>query len=173
MASRGRSIVGDGNVAGAQTAMNVERTPGAHFVEVEVDKESGKVRILRYVGAHDVGQPINLTIVENQIEGGMVQGLALTQAEEMRFDPRDGRCLNANFLDLKHPTMMDFDPRMIETIVVDNKSAFGPFGAKGLGENPCHPGMAAVANAIYNAIGVRLREVPFTRADILQALGRG
>jgi xanthine dehydrogenase molybdenum-binding subunit len=172
MSRRGRSIVGDGNVAGAQTAMNVERTPGAHFVEVEVDKETGKVRILKYVSAHDVGQPINLTIVENQLEGGTIQGLALTQAEEMRFDPRDGRCLNANFLDLKPPTMMDFDPRVIDIIVVDNKSAFGPFGAKGLGENPNHPGMAAVANAIYNATGVRLREVPFTRADVLQGLGQ-
>jgi xanthine dehydrogenase molybdenum-binding subunit len=172
MARRGRSIVGDGNVAGAQTGMNVERTPGAHFVEVEVDRETGKVRILKYVSAHDVGQPINLTIVENQLEGGTIQGLALTQAEEMRFDPRDGKCLNANFLDLKPPTMMDFDPRVIDVIVVDNKSAFGPFGAKGLGENPNHPGMAAVANAIFNATGVRLREVPFTRADVLQGLGQ-
>ena len=170
MGRRGRSIVGDGNIAGAQTGMTVERTTGAHFVEVEVDKESGKVRILKYISAHDVGQPINLTIVENQLEGGTIQGLALTQAEEMRFDARDGKCLNANFLDLKPPTMMDFDPRVIEAIAIDNKSAFGPFGAKGLGENPNHPGMAAVANAIYNAIGVRLREVPFTRADILQAL---
>ena len=172
MSRRGRSIVGDGNVAGAQTGTNVERTPGAHFVEVEVDKESGKIRILKYVSAHDVGQPINLTIVENQLEGGTIQGLALTQAEEMRFDPRDGKCLNANFLDLKPPTMMDFDPRVIDIIVVDNKSAFGPFGAKGLGENPNHPGMAAVANAIYNATGVRLREVPFTRADVLQGLSQ-
>jgi CO/xanthine dehydrogenase Mo-binding subunit len=68
--------------------------------------------------------------------------------------------------------MMDFDPRVIDVIVVDNKSAFGPFGAKGLGENPNHPGMAAVANAIFNATGVRLREVPFTRADVLQGLGQ-
>ena len=172
MQRRGRSIVGDGNFAGAQTATDVERTPGAHFVEVEVDKETGKIRILRYVSAHDVGQPINPLIVENQLEGGTIQGLALTQAEEMRFDARDGKCLNANFLDLKPPTMMDFDPRVIDVIMVDNKSAFGPFGAKGLGENPCHPGMAAVANAIYNATGIRLREVPFTRADILQALSQ-
>ena len=96
--------------------------------------------------------------------------MALTQAEELRFDPRDGKCLNASFLDLKPPTALDFDPRVIEAIVVPNEGVTGPYGAKGLGENPCHPGMAAVANAIYNALGVRLREVPFTRAKILAAL---
>jgi CO/xanthine dehydrogenase Mo-binding subunit len=137
---------------------------------VEVDKESGKIRILKYIAAHDVGRPINVTIVENQLEGGSIQGLALTQSEELRFDPRNGRCLNANFLDLKPPTGLDFDPRVIEAIVVPNEGVTGPYGAKGLGENPCHPGMAAVANAIYNAIGVRLRDVPFTRARILAAL---
>lgn len=171
MQRRGRSVVGDGSIAQAQTGTNVERTTAAHFVEVEVDKETGKFRILRYIAAHDVGRPINLTIVENQLEGGSIQGLALAQAEEMRFDPKTGRCLNANFLDLKPPTMLDFDPRVIEAVVIPNEGQTGPYGAKGLGENPCHPGMAAVANAIYNAIGIRLREVPFTRAAILKALG--
>lgn len=170
MQRRGRSVVGDGSVAQSQAEMNVERAAGAHFVEVEVDRETGKIRILRYISAHDVGQPINLTVVENQIEGGTIQGLALTQAEELRFDPRNGRCLNANFLDLKPPTMLDFDARVIEPIVVQNVGEQGPYGAKGLGENPCHAGMAAVANAIYNAVGIRLRRVPFTRADVLRAL---
>lgn len=170
MQRRGRSVVGEGNVAQSQAEMNVERAAGAHFVEVEVDRETGKIRILRYISAHDVGQPINLTVVENQIEGGTIQGLALTQAEELRFDPRNGRCLNANFLDLKPPTMLDFDARVIEPIVVQNIGEQGPYGAKGLGENPCHAGMAAVANAVYNAVGIRLRRVPFTRADVLRAL---
>ena len=171
MQRRGRSIVGDGSLAvGGQQAVEVERTTAAHFAEVEVDTETGRVSILRYVSAHDVGRPINVTIVENQIEGGTIQGLALTRAEEMRFDPRTGRTLNANFLDLKPPTMLDFDPRTIEAVIVPNEGQVGPFGGKGLGENPCHPGMAAVANAIYNATGIRLREVPFTRADILEAL---
>ena len=79
------------HVAQPQTGIDVERTTGAHFVEVEVDRETGKIRILRYIAAHDVGRPINVTIVENQIEGGTIQGLALTQGEEMRFDPRDRR----------------------------------------------------------------------------------
>ena len=171
MQRRGRSVAAEGNTVQPQTGTNVERTSGAHFAEVEVDKETGKVRILRYVAAHDVGRPMNLTIVENQIEGGAIQGLALTQAEELRFDRRTGGCLNASFLDLKPPTALDFDPRVIEAIVVQNEGELGPFGAKGLGENPCHPGMAAVANAIYNATGIRLREVPFTRGSILKALG--
>jgi CO/xanthine dehydrogenase Mo-binding subunit len=170
MQRRGRSVVGDGQTTAAQTGMNVERTTAAHFVEVEIDRDSGKIRILKYIAAHDVGRPINVTIVENQLEGGSIQGLALTQGEELRFDPRNGRCLNANFLDLKPPTGLDFDPRLIEAIVVPNEGVSGPYGAKGLGENPCHPGMAAVANAIYNALGVRLREVPFTRAKILAAV---
>ena len=133
MQRRGRSVIGSGAVTQSQAETNVERAAGAHFVEVEVDRETGKIRILRYISAHDVGQPINITVVENQIEGGTIQGLALTQAEEMRFDPRDGRCLNANFLDRQPPTMLDFDPRVIESIVVSNVGEQGPYGAQGAG----------------------------------------
>jgi len=168
MQRRGRSIVSEASTLQPQTGTEVERTSAAHFAEVEVDRETGKVRLLRYVAVHDVGRPINLTIVENQIEGGVIQGLALTQAEEMRFDPRTGACLNASFLDLKPPTALDFDPRVIEALLVDNEGSVGPYGAKGLGENPTHPGMAVIANAIYNATGLRLRTVPFTRASILR-----
>lgn len=171
MRRRGRSIVGEASTLQPQTASNVERTSAAHFAEVEVDRETGKVRLLRYVAAHDLGRPMNITIVENQIEGGVIQGLALTQAEEMRFDARTGACLNANFLDLKPPTALDFDPRVIEAVIVPNEGTLGPLGAKGLGENPTHPGMAVIANAIYNATGIRLRRVPFTRAEMLKALG--
>jgi xanthine dehydrogenase molybdenum-binding subunit len=170
MRRRGRTVMGDGGSTAPQTGVEVERTSAAHFVEVEVDKETGKIRILRYIAAHDVGRPINVTIVENQIEGGTIQGLALTQGEEMRFDPRTGGCLTASFVDLKPPTALDFDPRVIEAVIVPNEGITGPFGGKGLGENPCHPGMAAVANAIDNALGVRLREVPFTREKVLRAL---
>jgi CO/xanthine dehydrogenase Mo-binding subunit len=66
--------------------------------------------------------------------------------------------------------MLDFDPRVIEAVIIPNEGVTGPYGAKGLGENPCHPGMAAVANAIYNALGIRLREVPFTRRAVFAAL---
>lgn len=170
MQRRRSSVVGIGNTTAPQTGVDVERTTAAHFVEVEVDRETGKVRILRYVAAHDVGRPINVTVVENQLEGGTIQGLALTQGEELRFDKATGGCLTASFLDLKPPTMLDFDPRVIEAVIIPNEGVGGPYGAKGLGENPCHPGMAAVANAIYNAIGVRLREVPFTRGAVLRAL---
>ena len=170
MQRRGRTITGDGATAAVQNGMDVERTSGAHFVEVEVDRETGKVLILKCVSVHDVGRPINVTVVENQIEGGTIQGLALTQGEELRFDERTGACLTGAFVDLKPPTALDFDPRVIEAVIVPNEGTTGPFGGKGLGENPCHPGMAAVANAIYNAVGVRLREVPFTRAKILRAL---
>jgi len=167
-----RTVVGEGAMVQDQTKLDVERGPAAHFVEVEVDRETGKIRILRYVAAHDVGQPLNLTIVENQIEGGSIQGLALALGEQLHFDQRTGGCLSPNFLDLKPPTMLDVDPRVVEAVVVENKGEDKPFGAKGMGENPCHPGMAAVANALFNATGLRLREVPFSRASILEALSR-
>ena len=168
----GRTVVGEGAMVQDQTNPNVERGPAAHFAEVEVDKETGKVRILRYVAAHDVGQPLNRTIVENQIEGGSIQGLALALGEQLHFDPQTGWCLSANFLDLKPPTALDVDPRVVEAVIVENRGADKPFGAKGMGENPCHPGMAAVANAIFNATGLRLREPPFSRAAILEAVSR-
>jgi xanthine dehydrogenase molybdenum-binding subunit len=170
MQRRGRSVIGIGSTTAPQTGLDVERTTAAHFVEVEVDRETGKFQILRYIAAHDVGRPINVTVVENQLEGGSIQGLALTQGEEMRFEKVTGGCLTGSFVDLKPPTMLDFDPRLIEAVIVPNESVVGPYGAKGLGENPTHPGMAAVANAIYNAIGIRLRGVPFTRGAVLQAL---
>lgn len=172
MERRGGAVVGEGSVVQDQTSPTVDRGPAAHFAEVEVDKETGKVRILRYIAAHDVGQPLNLTVVENQLEGGVIQGLALALGEELHFDRQTGWGLSPNFLDLKPPTMLDVDPRVIEAVAVENKAEQGPFGAKGLGENPCHPGMAVVANAVYNATGLRLREVPFSRAAILRALGR-
>jgi CO/xanthine dehydrogenase Mo-binding subunit len=122
MQRRGRSIIGDGGTTAPQTGVDVERTSAAHFVEVEVDRETGKVRILRYVSAHDVGRPINVTIVENQIEGGTIQGLALTQGEEMRFDPRTGACLTGSFVDLKPPTALDFDPWITSATVGRQRS---------------------------------------------------
>jgi xanthine dehydrogenase molybdenum-binding subunit len=165
-------ITGEGYTTQPQSATEVERTSGAHFVEVEVNKETGKFRVLRCIAAHDLGRPINLTIVENQIEGGTIQGLALALGEELRYDKRTGRCLASSIQELRHPTQLDFDARTIEAMVVENEGALGPYGAKGLGENPTHPGMAAVANAIFNATGVRLREVPFTRSKILRALNQ-
>jgi CO/xanthine dehydrogenase Mo-binding subunit len=170
MERRGRSVVGDGSIAQGQQGTDVERTSAAHFVEVDVDTETGKVTVIKYVSVHDVGRPINVTIVENQIEGGTIQGLALTRSEEMRFDPRNGRTLNANFLDLMPPTMMDFDPKAIEAVIVPNEGLAGPFGGKGLGENPCHPGMAAVANAIYNALGKRFYALPMSPPKVLEVL---
>jgi xanthine dehydrogenase molybdenum-binding subunit len=163
-------VTGEGYTVLPQTGTNVERTSGAHFVEVEVDKETGKFRVLRCLAAHDMGRAINLTIAENQIEGGTIQGLALALGEELRYDKRTGGCLATSIQELRHPTQLDVDARTIEALIVKNESVLGPYGAKGVGENPTHPGMAAVANAIYNAAGIRLREVPFSRSKVLAAL---
>ena len=136
----GRTVVGEGAMVQDQTNLNVERGPAAHFAEVEVDKETGKVRILRYVAAHDVGQPLNLTIVENQIEGGSIQGLALALSEQLHFDARTGWCLSANFLDLKPPTALDVDPRVVEAVVVQNKGRGQALRCQGHGGEPLPSG---------------------------------
>jgi xanthine dehydrogenase molybdenum-binding subunit len=170
MEEHGRTIVGQGSVVQHITSATIDRSPSAHFAEVEVDKELGKIKLLRYVAVHDAGQPINRTVVDNQIEGGVIQGLAMAFTEELHFDAQKGWCLSPNFLDLKPPTMLDVDPRVIVPVLVENQSAHGPFGAKGTGETTCHAAMAVIANAVYNATGLRIRELPFNRSQIMRAL---
>ncbi len=139
---------------------------GAHGVEVEVDVETGAVRVLRVVAAHDVGRAINPMQVEGQIEGGVLQGLGYALYEEVLL--RDGAMANANFLDYRMPGPQDL-PR-IEPVIVETDDPSGPFGAKGIGEPPLVPVAAAVANAIADATGVRLRELPMTTERVWRAL---
>ena len=167
----GRAVVGQASVNQHLTSATVDRSPSAHFAEVEVDKETGKIRVLRYVAMHDAGVPINRTVVDNQIEGGVIQGFGMALSEQLHFDYQKGWCLGANFLELKPPTMLDVDANIIEALLIENQAEHGPFGAKGVGETTCHCAMAVVANAIFNATGIRLRELPFTRTAVMRALG--
>ena len=140
---------------------------GAQGAEVEVDLETGKVKILRFVAAHDVGKVISKQTVEGQIYGGIAQGLGYALSEE--YKTHDGRNLNPNFLDYKIFSAPDMDfPIHIECIETDDKE--GPFGAKGVGEPGLVPTAPAIANAIYDAIGVRIRDLPITPEKILAAL---
>ncbi len=139
---------------------------GAQGIEVEVDVETGAVRVLRVVAAHDVGRAINPMQVEGQIEGGVLQGLGYALYEEVLL--RDGAMANANFLDYRMPGPQDL-PR-IEPVIVETNDPSGPFGAKGIGEPPLVPVAAAVANAIADATGVRLRELPMTTERVWRAL---
>jgi len=138
---------------------------GAHLVEVEVDVELGTVRVAKITAAHDVGRAINPTLIEGQIEGGAAQGLGMALMEE--FLPGKGE----NLHDYLIPSAGDMPP--VESILIEDPSSIGPFGAKGIGEQSVIPTAPAILNAIHDAIGVRIRRLPATpdrvRAAILAA----
>jgi len=143
---------------------------GAHFVEVEVDTDTGRVRVLRYVAAHDSGRIINPRAALNQAEGAVSQMLGFALSEELVTDAATGVTLNPGYLEHKSPTIQDYPD--IQVIFADIVDPVGPLGAKGLGEVPTVGPAPAIANAIYNATGVRLRRTPFTPDRVLAALGK-
>ena len=135
---------------------------GAHLAEVAVDIELGTVRVLKIVAAHDVGRAINPTLIEGQIEGGVAQGLGMALMEE--FFPGKGE----NLHDYLIPTAGDIPP--VESILIEDPSSIGPFGAKGIGEQAVIPTAPAILNAIYHATGVRMRRTPATPDRIRAAI---
>jgi len=146
--------------------LSVSYAYGTHGVEVEVDRETGQVKVLKYIAAHDVGKAINPMLLEGQIYGGGLMGLGYALSERMVF--RDGRLMNANFLDYKMLTAKDIPP--VEAVIVETDEKDGPFGAKGIGEPGLVPTAPAIANAIYDAVGVRIKDLPITPEKILKAL---
>jgi xanthine dehydrogenase molybdenum-binding subunit len=135
-------------------------------VEVEVDRETGQVKILNYIAAHDVGKAINPMLLEGQIYGGGLMGIGYALGETMIYEK--GRLKNGNFLDYKMPTAKDVPP--VQAVIVETDEQAGPFGAKGIGEPGLVPTAPAIANAIYDAVGVRIRELPITPEKVLRAL---
>ncbi|HMR67643.1 MAG TPA: molybdopterin-dependent oxidoreductase, partial [Anaerolineae bacterium] len=141
----------------------------AHFAEVEVDLETGQVAVKQVVAVHEVGKAINPIGVEGQIEGGIQQGIGHSLTEDYLIDPRTGRSLNAGFVDYKMPLALDMPP--IKTIILEEyPDPTAPFGAKGVGEDPIMAIGPAIANAVFDAIGVRIRDLPITPEKVLQAL---
>ena len=140
---------------------------GATGAEVEIDTETGQFRVLRLVNVADVGTPINPRIVETQLSGGAIMQLGFTVSEEMRY--RDGQLTNNSLADYKIPSLLDI-PREIENAVVDSADETGPFGAKGVGETATFGVSPAIANAIDDAVGVRLLELPLTAEAVYRAL---
>ncbi len=138
-----------------------------HAAEVEVDPGTGMVRVLRYAAAHDIGRAINPTLIEGQIEGGVMQGIGMALMEEVLYDDQ-GHRTNINWTDYKLPTIADL-PK-IQAIIVEHPSTLGPYGSKGLGESPVIHPPAAVANAIAAATGVRFRELPITPEKVALAV---
>jgi CO/xanthine dehydrogenase Mo-binding subunit len=139
---------------------------GTHVVEVEVDPETGKTTVLNYTACHDVGQVINQQGIEGQVEGGVVQGIGMGLYEQLQL--REGRILNPSFVDYQIPTALDAPH--IQTLFVEVPDPVGPFGAKGIGEPPFMPPMPALANAICEAVGARVKELPMTPERIWRAL---
>ena len=141
---------------------------GAHFAEVEVDTGTGRVRVVRYIAAHDSGRIINPRLALNQAEGAVSQMLGFALTEELVTDRATGVTLNPGYLEHKSPTIQDYPD--LQIIFADVVDPVGPLGAKGLGEVPSVGVAPAIANAIYNAVGVRLNRLPFTPDRVLQAL---
>jgi xanthine dehydrogenase YagR molybdenum-binding subunit len=144
---------------------------GAQFAEVEVDRETGHVRVLRIVAAHDVGRVINPTLAESQLEGGILQGLGYALYEERVLDPGSGLPLNPTTHDYKIPTMADVP--QIEAFCVDSvDTRANHVGARGLAEPPVIPTAPAIANAVADALGVDLVELPLTPWRVRAAMER-
>ena len=137
------------------------------IAEVEVDDETGEVRVLRVVAAHDCGTPINPMLVEGQVEGGIAMGVGFALHEEIHFDGA-GRQMNASLSSYLVPTCVDMP--QIEVAIVRNRDPSGPYGAKGVGEPTAVPTAAAIANAIYDAVGVRITSLPATAEKVLAAI---
>ncbi len=138
-----------------------------HLVDVEVDPETGKVDILRYTACQDVGKAVHPSYVEGQIQGGVAQGVGWALNEEYFYD-ENGTLKNSGFLDYRMPTCLDLP--MIETILVEIPNPGHPIGIRGVGEVPIIPPPAAIANAIYQAVGVRMQELPMAPAKVAKAI---
>jgi CO/xanthine dehydrogenase Mo-binding subunit len=140
-----------------------------HIVDVEVDPETGKVQILRYTAVQDVGKAIYPNYVASQMQGGVAQGVGWALNEEYLYDEQ-GRLVNSSLLDYRMPVTLDMP--MIESIIVEVPNPGHPYGVRGVGEVPIVPPPAALANAIYNAIGVRMNILPMTPARIVAELDK-
>lgn len=140
---------------------------GTHIVDVEVDKETGRVDILRYTVIQDAGKAVHPSYVEGQYQGGAVQGIGWALNEEYIYG-EDGKLQNPGFLDYRIPVASDVP--MIDTVIVEKANPKHPYGVRGVGETPIVPPMAAIANAIEQATGIRFTELPMSPPKVLKAL---
>ena len=161
---------GSGGPISSQVSVDPRGAGGAfstHIVDVEVDPDTGKVDILRYTTVQDAGKAIHPSYVEGQMQGGVVQGIGWALNEEYYFN-QDGQMVNSSFLDYRMPISLDLP--MIDTVIVEVANPGHPYGARGVGEVPIVPPMAAIANAIHDAVGVRMERLPMSPGAILEAL---
>ncbi len=155
-----------GDFKGAGAGLSPSYSFGAVITEVKVDQETGHVKVVDIWGAHDAGKAINPLAVEGQLEGSWHMGLGQAISEQMKF--RDGLLVNGNLVDYKIPTSIDTPP--IHTNIIETIDPEGPFGAKECGEGAIHPVIPAIANAIYDAVGVRVTSLPINSEEVLKQL---
>ena len=161
---------GTGGPISSQVSVDPRGSGGAfstQIADVEVDPDTGKVTILDFTVVQDAGKAVHPSYVEGQMQGGAVQGIGWALNEEYAFNP-DGEMVNSSFLDYRMPITLDLP--MINTVIVEVANPGHPYGVRGVGEVPIVPPMAAVANAICHAIGVRLERLPMSPAAVLEAL---
>ncbi|HEX8985927.1 MAG TPA: molybdopterin cofactor-binding domain-containing protein, partial [Bryobacteraceae bacterium] len=147
----------------------VTRPFSANFAEVEVNTATGEVKVLRLLGAHDSGRPMNLLTYRNQVFGGMVMAMGYSMTERRILDPRDGKMVNARWQDYKLPTALDA-PREQTCVPIDAHDESNNLGAKGLGEPATIASAAAIANAFYNATGARITAMPINVPQVMELL---
>jgi len=135
--------------------------------EVAVDPETGAVQLLRLTTAHDVGQVLNPVDHQGQIEGAVMQGIGYALSEELAVE--EGKVTSVSLGDYKIPTMQDIP--VLHTVIVASESGPGPYNARGIGENPIGPVAPAIANAVADAVGVRITALPITAEKVYRALG--
>jgi CO/xanthine dehydrogenase Mo-binding subunit len=160
----GKPVVGRGSVQDMNPSPVTSFT--AQVAEVSVDLETGAVKLLRFTTAHDVGKVLNPVDHQGQIEGAVVQGIGYGLTEELGVD--EGKVVSVNFGDYKIPTMKDIPE--LNTVILESESGPGPYNAKGIGENPIGPAAPAIANAVEDAVGVRIRDLPITAEKVYRAL---
>jgi len=166
---RATYVVDQHQIAATASFVPPESPPpfAAFFAEVAVDTETGLVRVEKFVAAVDCGVAIHPKLAEGQMEGAVVQGIGHALTEELRFSPK-GRCVNANLFDYKIPCALDVPD--IDVVLVPSEEPSGPMGAKSIAEVGINGPLPAISNAIYDAVGVRLRRAPFTPERVLSAL---
>lgn len=147
------------------------RTFGVQCAEVEVDIETGEITLLRLVAAHDCGRIINPLMVDSQVVGGITQGIGFALSEQRVVDSASGIVLNANLEDYKIPSVADIPPINHAAVNLADQAA-NSIGAKGIGEPPIIPTAPAIANAVFDAVGIRIRQLPLSRRQLLEALNK-
>jgi len=167
LAARLDETGGPVQTAGSVNLAAAGNATATHIVDIEIDPETGKTDVLRYTAVQDVGKAIHPAYASGQIEGGAVQGIGWALNEEY-FISNNGTMENSSFLDYRMPTSLDLP--MIDTIMVEVPSPFGPYGVRGVGEVPLAPPLAACRDAIYDALGIHLYSTPMKPGRIMEAL---